>query len=332
MEEVNMLGNIVIWLVIVVVAMALGWLAVRAWRAKNKVVKWGGFVVSGLLTLIVVFVGVLMLIGLVKFYAPRSAPVPDLNVAGTPEQIARGEHLANSFCASCHSTTNELPLTGGVDLGKDFPMPLGSFVSVNLTPAGPLKEWSDGEIFRALRNGLDRNGQVLTVMSGARGRHLSDEDVQAVIAYLRSQPATANETQLPPDQPNALALILTGAGMIPEGEPPITQTLNLPTKGATAEFGAYILSYQDCVVCHGTNLTGGTPGQLAPIGPSLVAIKGWTKEQFITTLRTGVDPNGHALNGKLMPWQNIGRMDDEELAAVYAYITGLPSLVAQQPK
>ncbi len=60
----------------------------------------------------------------------------------------------------------------------------------------------------------------------------------AVIAYLRSQPATANDTLLPPDQPNALALILTGVGMIPEGEPPITAAINMPTKGATAEFGA----------------------------------------------------------------------------------------------
>ena len=45
-------------------------------------------------------------------------------------------------------------------------------------------------------------------MSGARGRHLSDEDIQAVIAYLRSQPAVANETQMPPDQLNPLALML----------------------------------------------------------------------------------------------------------------------------
>ena len=178
--------------------------------------------------------------------------------------------------------TNELPLTGGVDLGKDFPMPLGSFVSVNLTPAGPLKDWSDGEIFRALRNGIDRDGQVLSVMSGARGRHLSDDDVQAVIAYLRSQPAVANETPLPPDQFGPLALILVGAGVIPEGEPPITQAIAMPPKGPTAEFGKYILSYQDCVVCHGADLTGGKPGQLAPVGPNLSAVKGWTREQFIT--------------------------------------------------
>jgi hypothetical protein len=38
------------------------------------------------------------------------------------------------------------------------------------------------------------------------------------------------------------------------------------------------------------------------------------------------------LNNALRPWQNIGRMDDDELTATYAYITGLPSLVAQQSK
>ncbi len=326
-----MFGNSVILIVIVAVVVALGWLTLRARRATNQLVKWGGTIGSGLFAVVLTLVSVFMLIGLVKVYSPRSAPLPDLKVSGTPEQIVRGEHLANSFCASCHSTTNELPLTGGVDLGKDFPMPLGAFVSVNLTPAGPLQDWSDGEIFRALRNGLDRDGHALTIMSTARGRHLSDEDITALIAYLRSQPATANETPLPPDQPNALALILTGAGMIPEGEPPITAAINMPVKAATVKFGEYILSYQDCVACHGADLTGGKPGQLAPMGPSLAVVRGWTQEQFMTTLRTGVDPSGHAL-AQQMPWQNVGRMDDDELAAVYTYLTGLPSLVAQQSK
>lgn len=326
-----MLGNIVIWLVIVGVVVALGWLAWRAWHARNKAVKWIGGIATSLLTLVVALVGVTMVLGIVKVSTPRSAPVPDLTVAGTPAQLARGEHIANSFCASCHSTANSLPLTGGVDLGKDFPLPLGAYVSANLTPAGPLKNWSDGEIFRAIRNGIDRDGQVLFAMSGARGRHLSDEDIEAVIAYLRSQPTVASETPTPLDQYNALALIMIGAGAIPESEPPTTQAIAMPPKGPTAEFGKYILSYQDCVLCHGQNLTGGEPGQLAPVGPNLSMVKQWTQEQFITTLRTGTDPNGHVLNGKLMPWQNIGRMDDEELAAVHAYLTSLSFTVAQQP-
>src|SRR5512139_1383257 len=259
-----MLGNILIWIVIVAAAVLLGWLAFRAWRARNRALKWGGVLVTGAGTIVLALLSVLMLVGMVKAYAPRTAPVPELGVSNTPEQLARGQHLANSFCASCHSATNELPLTGGVDLGKDFPMPLGTFVSANLTPAGPLHSWSDGEIFRAIRNGIDRDGRVLFAMSGARGRHLSDEDIQAVIAYLRSQPAVANETQAPPDQFGPLALILVGAGVIPEVEPPTTEAIAMPPKGPTAEFGKYILSYQDCVLCHGADLSGGTPGQLGP--------------------------------------------------------------------
>ena len=51
---------------------------------------------------------------------------------------------------------------------------------------------------------------------------------------------------------------------------------------------------------------------------------GWTPEQFVTTLHTGVDPSGHALDDKQMPWPFIGRLDDDELAALYAYLNNLP--------
>ena len=82
----------------------------------------------------------LTIAGLLKLHT-RSAPVPDLKVASTPEQIQRGQAIANSFCGACHSKTG--PLTGGVDIGKDFPIPVGSFVSSNLTPAGHLSYWSE---------------------------------------------------------------------------------------------------------------------------------------------------------------------------------------------
>jgi mono/diheme cytochrome c family protein len=318
-----MLGNLLTLLLVLALAVVLAALAWRAFRSRSAVVKWGGGLLSGLLALVLALVAVVGGVGLAKFYAPQDAPVPALAVAGTPEQVARGEHIANVFCASCHATNNALPLTGGVDIGRDLPLPLGQYVSVNLTPAGPLAEWSDGEIFRAIRNGIDQDGQALFVMSGARGRHLSDEDLEAVIAYLRSQPAVENDTLLPPDRPSLLALVMLGAGLIPANEPPITGVITAPPKGPTVEYGAYIMSYQDCVVCHGEDLTGGVEGQLAPIGPSLRHVRDWTAEQFMTVLRTGVSVDGHELQPP-MPWQNIGRMDDEELLAVYEYIRSLP--------
>ena len=47
------------------------------------------------------------------------------------------------------------------------------------------------------------------------------------------------------------------------------------------------------------------------------------REQFITTLRTGVDPDGHQLSDA-MPWREIGNLDDDELAAIHLYLKSLP--------
>lgn len=315
--------NILFWLIMVAVCVLFGWLAWRAWRAKNALIKWGGGILSSLLTLIVAAVSVVTLIGLVKIYMPRNAPIPDLTVAGTPEQIQRGEHFANAFCVDCHSTDGQLPLSGGRDMGKDFPLPLGSFVPANLTPAGPLKDWSDSEIMRVLRSGVDPEGRGLFIMSNVNVRHMSDADLEAVIAFLRSQPAVDNRTQEPPDQPSLLGAIMGGAGMLPQGEAPVTGTITAPPEGPTVEYGQYLIGFQDCRDCHGEELTGGKPGQLAPIGPNLRQVKGWTQEQFITTIRTGVDPSGYHLKDT-MPWKTIGRLDDVELAAMHAYLASLP--------
>ena len=104
-----------------------------------------------------------------------------------------------------------------MDIGEHFPFPVGSFVSSNLTPAGRLKHWSDGEIFRAIRNGVDANGRWLIVMSYTNAGKLSDDDTQALIAYIRSQPATGEQTANPPDQLNLLGAIMLGAGHAPRG-------------------------------------------------------------------------------------------------------------------
>jgi hypothetical protein len=64
-------------------------------------------------------------------------------------------------------------------------------------------------------------------------------------------------------------------------------------------------------------------GQLAPIGPDLNLVKAWRPDEFITTMRAGIDPGGHELS-KQMPWRQIGKMDDEELHAIYEYLAHLP--------
>ena len=312
--------NVIGFVLLLATVALLSWASRRAWRQTNRVLKWGGAGLAALLATTVACVSVLTLAGLVKLHT-RRAPVPALKVAGTPGQIQRGQAIATSFCDACHSTTG--PLTGGEDIGGHFPMPVGSFVASNLTPAGPLHRWSDGEIFRAIRNGVDADGHWLIIMSYTNAGQLSDDDIQALIAYLRSRPAAGQATVNPPDQLNLFGVMMLGAGMLPAGKPVLTSVITAPPKGPTVPYGAYILSYQDCRECHGANLAGGVEGQLGPIGPNLNLVKRWKREEFIATMRTGIDPGGHALSQQ-MPWRPIGKMDDEELGAVYEYLTHLP--------
>jgi cytochrome c2 len=312
--------NLLILALIIGLAVFLGWLTHRAWRAENPILKWTGVVVGGLFTLVVSLFAVLGLVGVVRYFNPPHNATQEISVKGTQEQIARGQHLASAFCVECHSTTKDFPMTGGVDVGRDLPVDLGSFYSANLTPAGPLKDWTDGEVFRALRDNVDKDGKRLAMMNGTNVRYISDEDMIAIIAFLRSQEPVENETSQPLDQPNFLALLMSGAGLIPD-RPLVKAAIVSPTRAATIEYGQFMTSFLDCKSCHGESLNGGD-SPIGPKGPSLRVVKGWTEDEFIDTLRTGVDPTGHQLK-PVMPWRSTGRLDDVELSALYQYLISL---------
>ena len=142
--------TVTILLLILLLLLFLGMvvLAIGSWRSKHLLARWLGGIVTSLLALVLMLVTALGVVGLVKFETRHDVALPQMQTTGSVEQVARGHDIANYFCASCHSTTNELPLTGGVDIGGDFPIPLGAYVSPNLTPAGPLTKWTDAEIFR----------------------------------------------------------------------------------------------------------------------------------------------------------------------------------------
>jgi mono/diheme cytochrome c family protein len=313
-------------IVLVLIALLFAWLATRAWRAHNAIVKWLGVVVSGLLCIAVLGVAIVALIGYLRITLPASNPVPAVQVTGTAEQRARGEHLA-SICAGCHSTESTLPLRGGTENFAAIPggPTLGTIVGQNLTPGGSLRDFSDGELVRAIREGVGKNGRPLLVMPSEDLHHLSDADVQALVAYLRSQPAVENST--PPTQLNLLGGLIVGSGMfMPSVQPPVTQPVTSPPIGPTTEYGRYAVDIAGCRGCHGQNLTGGQSGGFAPAGPHIVsAAQRWTADQFVTAIRTGMTPEGRNLNPQLMPWKDIsGTFTDEELRAIYAYLRTLP--------
>ncbi len=314
-----MLVNIVSLLVLIALVVLFASLARRAWRSRNAFVKWIGVIVAGLLTSILTLVTILAIVGLVKFNAALANPVPNVKVAASADQIAHGQKIINQ--CGCHTMSGAPPLAGG---NESFaPPPLGTLYAVNLTPVEPLKDWSDGEIIRAIREGVHKNGRALYVMPSGAFHNFSDDDVQAIVAYLRSQPPVQHDT--PDNNLTVLGLALVASGVFANSaQPPITQPVVAPPAG-TAERGKYFVDTFACRDCHGENLAGGTPGGFAPVGPNLTPIMPkWSDADFLKMIRTGVDPSGHALDPSTMPWKEISaRYADDELKDMYTYLHGL---------
>jgi mono/diheme cytochrome c family protein len=283
-----------------------------------------GFVLGGLLILVLLGVGGVYLNAQRLRGQRPDNPVSSLAIAGSQDQVARGRYLVFAIpgCVSCHASNplSEPPLLDGA-LMRDV-RPFGEFYAPNLTPGGRLAACSDGELERAIREGIGRDGRALAIMPSENFKRMPDEDIDAIIAYLRTQPAVQHDT--PPLRPNLLGYVLIGTGLAaPSVQPPVANVI-APPRGPTTAYGEYLSRIGDCRACHGTLLDGQNRSTGAPPGPSLRLVKGWTTEQFTRTLRQGVDPSGHGLDPSVMPWPQFGRATDDDLRALHEYLKSLP--------
>ena len=311
-----MIGNLIAIALIVAAIILLGFGVRAAWRSRKPIIRWPSTILGGLAILIgVIFTGASTR-GVGIAYGKGGRPVKQITVERTPERIERGRHIVGNWCVACHSPTGQLPASGGVDIAKEIPFPIGSLTTGNLTPAGRIKDWTDGEIFRAIREGYDPQGNKLLVMSARYARYLSDDDLKSVIAFLRSQAPVG--TDVPRGRLTVVGLAMGGADMFPRIKEPPPDSVPSVEPGPTVEYGKYMVSWMNCRECHGPNFAG-TKGGVLPPAPSLRVVQGWTAEQFVQTLRTGKTPYGKQLSSN-MPWKNIGRFSDDELRAIHAYL------------
>lgn len=307
-----------LWLLVFLLA----WLTSRTWRLRRALVKWPLATVTAIITVVALIAATLPVVGIYRIYQPPASAAPAITIAATPERLARGERLAE-LCVQCHSSTGNLPLDGAN--GDITDGALGNLYPTNLTPAGEIAAWRDGELRRAIREGIHVSGRTLLLMPSAQYRSMSDEDVAALIVYLRNQPAI--QRALPTTQVNLLGAAVIGVGIFPiSRQAPVTEAVVAPPAGPTAAYGEYLATIGGCAACHGAGLQGGTD-QFVPIGPNLPALVGlWSTEAFVTFFRTGVDPYGRTIDPDQMPWDLYHRaFTDEELQALDAYLRALPA-------
>src|SRR5262245_44267725 len=162
----------------------------------------------------------------------------DLKVDVTPERVERGRRTASMLCAGCHANPTTGVLTG--KRMEDAPAEFGVIYSKNITrhPVKGIGDWTDGEIAFLLRTGIRRDGQY-TPPWMAKLPHMSDEDLQDVIAFLRSddpmvQAADVDDRE---SEPTFLTKLLCRVAFKPFAYP--TAKIPAPDPKDKVAFGRY---------------------------------------------------------------------------------------------
>ena len=291
--------------------------------------------------------------GFLKAKKPAQRPASDLKVDATPERVKRGEYLANHvfLCVGCHSEPDfdvwSMPAKkggeyiGGFCFNKanvGFP---GEVCAQNLTPdmETGIGGWTDGEILRAMREGVDKKGDALFPMMPYQAMaNLSDEDAQSIVAYLRTLPPRKNGRPAGHvDFP--LSVIMK---FIPQ---PLAGPVAGPAAADHVARGKY-LSF----ACHECHTPIDDKNQMLPgmdfAGGHRYALPGFTvvsanitfddtglgkisKEQFIAKFsmwRGVAAPAVPRASNTLMPWADFAGMTDEDLGDVYDYLQTVPKV------
>jgi mono/diheme cytochrome c family protein len=286
-----------------------------------------GWILGGALGLVLVAATAVYLVSERRLGRRYELAAEALAVPIDAAAVARGQHLATSRlgCASCH----------GADLGGNVVVDdgaFGRFVAPNLTrgAGGVGSRYADADWVRALRHGVRPGGEPLLMMPSASFTNLDEADLGAVIAYVKQVPPVDRELAGTEPGPVARTLVtlkpasIMAATSIDHTARPATTAAVAPTP----QYGAYIARTSGCHACHGEGLGGGKfdGPPSAPPGANLTSggpLATWSEADFIRALREGKRPDGSAID-PFMPWQTMGRMNDEELRAVYLYLKSVP--------
>lgn len=275
----------------------------------------------------------LSLVNLTVFYS--SADAQSVNL------YDRGKYLMEGpvACGNCHvqrGAKGEPLLDKGLSGGMVFDEPAFKAVASNITPDKEtgIGNWTDQQLEKAIREGIRPNGTVIgPPMPIEFYRKMSDEDLKAIIIYMRAQPAVRN--QVPKSIYNIPLPVNYG--------PTITQKISTPSQKNTKEYGEYLTTISHCMDCHNPrNEKGqlvwsklGSGGQQfkGPWGisvsrnltPHEYGLKNWTNQEIATAIQHGIDRSGQNYRPPMaFSWyKNINKND---LDAIIQYLRSLKPL------
>lgn len=254
--------------------------------------------------------------------------------ANAAASVERGDYLVNSIaaCGSCHTPLGPDGYVAAQELGGRLVEETPAFTAIapNITPAGRVKDWSDAELAKAIREGVRPDGSVIGMpMPFEVYKGLSDTDLASIVMYLRTVPAVENDP----------GKSVYNIPLPPAWGPPIVSVADVP-EGVTAAYGAYLAGPMGhCTVCHTTfgpqgpmlDTALGAGGQEfhGPWGTSVAAnltptgLSGYSDAEVATLITTGTRPDG----SKLLPPMSVGhyaKMKSDDVQAVVLYLRSLP--------
>lgn len=287
---------------------------------------------------------------------PDQRPPSTDKIEATPERLARGEYLVEhvSDCFGCHSDHHwdrfAIPIKAGTkgQGGYAFDAKLGvpgvvQAQNITQDKETGLGDWTDGEILRAFREGVNRKGEALFPMMPYEGFHaMSDEDARSVVVFLRTVPAVNH-----PIAPRRLDFPVNL--MIKFAPKPLTGPVSAPDPKDSLAYGKYLVTIAGCAVCHTPHDDKGRPvagaeftGGWALVGPwGRVVSANLTpdpdnymgqasRDEFIGRFKSfetlGDESAPVAPPGKntVMAWPMFSGMTREDLGAIYDYLKTLP--------
>ena len=278
---------------------------------------------AGLVVVVAVAASVVSPLAERKLHRVVQLPPLQVTFASADGQLERGEYLFKTRgCMECHGVDG----AGHVVIDDKAS---GFFARApNITGGGasPARSYTDTDWVRTLRHGVKPSGQPLLIMPSEDYAHMTDADIAAVVAYVRSLPPASTgggEFNIP--FPVKAAYLL---GAIKDSAEKIDHTAAAPAAVADDLLarGQYIA--QSCSGCHGPHFSGGkipgTPPSWPPAAnltsaPDSAMSRYSSADQFKSMLRTGKRPDGTAISD-VMPFKSLVYMDDAELDALFAFL------------